>query len=535
MVEETQFDFIIVGGGSAGCVLASRLSESGRHRVLLLEAGGEGRSPWIHIPLGYGKHFTNPAVNWLYESEPHPATGNRTLPEPRGKVLGGSSSINGLVYVRGDRSDYDLWRQLGNLGWGYEDVLPYFRKSEDQVRGADAYHGVGGPLMVSDVVEPHPLCDAFIAAGEELGYRRNDDFNGARLDGFGYLQFNLRRGRRVSTATAYLKPARRRENLKVVTHAHVTRLLFDGTRAIGIAYEHRGKVRCAKATGEIILAGGAINSPQILQLSGIGPADHLSRFGVSVVVDRRDVGTNLQDHYNARLVYRCTKPITLNDVVGNPMRSLGTALRYLLSRKGFLTIGASSAAGFFSTDPAYVAPDIQAGMALFSTDKAGTGLHPFSGFSIIVRLLRPESRGEVMIASGDPLAAPIIRPNYLSATRDEDILVSGLLTMRQLAETEALKPYVAGEHLPGPDCVSEGDMREFVRHRGGTSYHPVGTCRMGNDTDAVVDERLCVNGVTGLRVADASIMPRIVSGNTNAPTIMIAEKASALILEDVQS
>jgi choline dehydrogenase len=534
LAEDEQFDFIIVGAGSAGCVLANRLTENGRHRVLLLEAGGEDRSPWIHIPLGYGKHFTNPAVNWLYESEPHPATGNRALPEPRGKVLGGSSSINGLVYVRGDRSDYDLWRQLGNPGWGYEDVLPYFRKSEDQARGADDFHGVGGPLTVSDVSEPHPLCDAFISAGEELGYRRNDDFNGASLDGFGYLQFNLCRGRRASAATAYLKPARRRQNLRVLTHAHATRVLFEGTRATGIAYEHQGVSCTAHTSGEVILAGGTINSPQLLQLSGIGPGDHLSRYGISVVADRRDVGSNLQDHYNARLVYRCTQPITLNDVLGNPFRSVGTGLRYLLSRKGFLTIGASSAAGFFTVDPSAVAPDIQAGMALFSTDKAGTRLHPFSGFSIIVRLLRPESRGEVMIENANPFAAPAIRPNFLSAARDEDLLVSGLLTMRQLGDTQALKPLVASEYLPGRDCVSEYDMREFVRHRGGTSYHPVGTCRMGDDPEAVVDPRLRVNGIEGLRVVDASIMPRIVSGNTNAPTIMIAEKASATILGDVR-
>ena len=534
MADEERFDFIIVGAGSAGCVLANRLTENGRYSVLLLEAGGKDSSPWIHVPLGYGKHFTNPDVNWLYESEPHPATGNRALPEPRGKVLGGSSSINGLVYVRGDLTDYDLWRQLGNAGWGFDDVLPYFRKAEDQQRGADSYHGVGGPLTVSDPTDRHPLCEAFIAAGEQCGYSRNDDFNGAQLEGFGYLQVNLKRGRRASAATAYLRPIRRRRNLQVTTHAHATRILFEGRRATSVEFMRNGKSTTANASREIILAGGAINSPQLLQLSGIGPAGHLRSHGIDSVADSPDVGANLQDHYNARLVYKSTQPITLNDVVGNPMRSVMTGLRYAFLRKGFLTIGASSAAGFFRMDPAAVAPDIQAGIALFSTDKAGTGLHPFSGFSIIVRLLRPESRGEVMIKNADPFDAPAIRPDYLSAPRDEDLLVGGLLAMRELSEMPALKPFVAAEYLPGPECRTEAEMRDFVRHRGGTSYHPVGTCRMGTDQTAVVDARLRVRGVEGLRVVDASIMPRIVSGNTNAPTIMIGEKASDMILEDAR-
>lgn len=534
MADTERFDFIIVGAGSAGCVLANRLTENGRHSVLLLEAGGKDSSPWIHIPLGYGKHFTNPDVNWLYESEPHPATGNRALPEPRGKVLGGSSSINGLVYVRGDHSDYDLWRQLGNPGWGFDDVLPYFRKAEDQQRGADVYHGVDGPLTVSDPTDKHPLCEAFIAAGAQRGYVRNDDFNGAQLEGFGYLQVNLKHGRRASAATAYLRPIRKRANLKITTHAHVTKIIFEGQRAAGVAFTRDGQSTIVTASREVILAGGAINSPQLLQLSGIGPAEHLHAHGIEVVADSPDVGANLQDHYNARLVYKSTQPNTLNDVVGNPVRSVMTGLRYAFLRKGFLTIGASSAAGFFRVDPASVAPDIQAGIALFSTDKAGTGLHPFSGFSIIVRLLRPESRGEVMIKNADPFAAPLIQPNYLSASRDEDLLVEGLLTMRELSEMPALKPFVASEYLPGPECRTETQMRDFVRHRGGTSYHPVGTCRMGSDDKAVVDSGLKVRGVDGLRVVDASIMPRIVSGNTNAPTIMIGEKAADLILEDVR-
>ncbi|MBT3930644.1 MAG: choline dehydrogenase [Rhodospirillaceae bacterium] len=532
MAEPAQYDFIVVGAGSAGCVLANRLSADGRHRVLLLEAGGRDTSPWIHVPLGYGKHFANPKVNWMYASEPHPASGNRAIPEPRGKVLGGSSSINGLVYVRGHRADYDVWRQMGNPGWGFDDVLPYFRKSEDQQRGDDPFHGVGGPLAVSDPTDRHALCDAFVTAAGECGYPANDDFNGPEQEGFGYLQFNLRRGRRASAATAYLKPARRRSNLTIETHAHVTRVLFEGTRATGVAYLRGGTACTAQARGEVILSGGAINSPQLLQLSGVGPPDLLRQHGIDVVHGLPGVGANLQDHYNARLVYRCSQPVTLNDVVGHPVRAVAEGLRYAFARRGFLTMGASYAAGFFRQDEASATPDIQVGLALFSTDRAGTKLHPFSGFSLIVRLLRPESRGEVEIESADPMGSPAIRPNYLDVSRDADLLVRGMQSARLIAAAPAMQAFADGEYLPGADCASDADMLDFVRARGGTSYHPVGTCRMGTGSDAVVDARLRVHGLERLRVVDASIMPQIVSGNTNAPTIMIGEKAADMILED---
>jgi len=526
------YDYIIVGAGSAGCVLANRLSASGRHRVLLLEAGGAGRSPWIHIPLGYGKHFTDPRVNWLYTNEPDAAVANRRIPQPRGKVLGVSSSINGLVYIRGQREDYDHWRQLGNEGWSFDDVLPYFRKSEDQQRGTDDYHGAGGPLAVSDRKTPHPLADAFIDAAAALGYPRTDDFNGPNHEGFGYLQLTSRNGLRSSTAVAFLRPARKRKNLHVVTRAHATRILFDGVRATGVEYVRNGKTVTAQAHGEVILSGGSINSPQLLQLSGVGPAQHLRDLGIDVVADRPGVGDNLQDHFNIRMVYRCRIPATLNDALNNPLRGALELARYAFRRDGFLAMGASVAAGFFRTDPAVATPDIQASMTLFSADKIGEKLHPFSGFSSIIRLLRPESRGTIMIKSADPFEPPAIRPNFLHRPRDGEVLVKGCHMVRQIINTPPLANLVEAEYLPGPEVASDADMLEFLRNSGATSFHPVSTCRMGGDDEAVVDPRLRVRGIEGLRVVDASIMPAIVSGNTNAPTIMIAEKAANMILED---
>ena len=526
------FDFIVVGAGSAGCVLANRLSESGKHTVLLLEAGGRDTSPWIHIPLGYGKHFSNPKVNWLYSNEPDPAVADRRIPNPRGKVLGGSSSINGLVYIRGQREDYDHWRQLGNEGWSFDDVLPYFRKSEDQERGESEYHGVGGPLGVSDSRTRHPLCDAFIESAVACGFKRTDDFNGPAHEGFGYMQLTARKGMRSSTAVAFLRPAEKRRNLTVVTDAHATRILFEGRRATGVEYAHGGQRVAAHARGEIILSGGAINSPQLLQLSGLGPAGHLRDIGVEVVADMPDVGRNLQDHFNIRMVYRCNRPITLNDAVRHPIRGVREVANFALRRRGFFAMGASVAAGFFKTDLALATPDIQVGITLFSAEKIGERLHPFPGISFIVRLLRPESHGTIMARSADPFEAPAIRPNFLHAPRDGEAIARGCQMSRKIATTGPLAEYVEAEHIPGDDVVSDAQMLEYLRHNGATSFHPVGTCRMGPDDRAVVDPRLRVRGIEGLRVADASIMPRIVSGNTNAPTIMIGEKASAMILED---
>jgi choline dehydrogenase len=532
MARKAEYDYIVVGAGSAGCVLANRLSASQQHRVLLLEAGGEDRDPWIHIPLGYGKHFGNPKVNWLYTSEADENSGNRRIAQPRGKVLGGTSSINGLVYIRGQREDYDHWRDLGNVGWGYADVLPYFRKAENNQRGADEYHGVGGPLCVSDPSGPHPLCEAFFDAAEECGYPRNPDFNGATQAGFGYIQVTLKKGRRNSTAVGYLRPARDRANLSIATGAHATRIVFSGKRAVGVEYLQNGARRMAFAQREVILAAGAFNSPQLLQLSGIGPAELLRKLGIAVRADMPGIGADLQDHYNGRLVLESTKRFTLNDVVHNYIRGAREGLRYLLFRKGFLTMGASYAAGFVSTDPQIERPDVQIGLVLFSADKFGDGLHRFPGFTILVRLLRPQSRGTVLLKSADPLEPPEIRPNYLATEKDRNVLVEGMKAAQAIVDSSAMRRYVKRAYDPPAVPGSDDEWREYVRTRGGISYHPVSTCRMGVGRDAVVDERLRVRGFDGLRVVDASIMPALISGNTNAPTIMIGEKGADMILQD---
>jgi choline dehydrogenase len=535
MNSPASYDFIVVGAGAAGCVLANRLTASGRHSVLLLEAGGEDSNPWIHIPLGYGKHFTNPAVNWLYSTEPQPGSANRRIPQPRGKVLGGSTSINGLLYIRGQHEDYDRWRDLGNAGWSYADVLPYFRKAEDQQRGPDEYHGTGGPLSVSDPTESHPLADAFLAAGEECGYPRNPDFNGATQEGFGYNQWTIRRGFRSSAATGYLRPARKRANLQIVTRAHATRILFEGRRASGVEYQRDGALASAKARVEVLVAGGSFNSPQLLQLSGVGPADLLKRHGIGVVHDLPGVGANLQDHCTGRMVYECTRPVTLNDVLGNWPKSVLAALRFAFLRKGFLAQGQSYATGFIRADPAAATPDIQTSVTVYSFDRPGDPLHKFPGFTLTARLLRPESRGSVTIRSNDPVAPPVIAPNYLTSEKDCAVLLAGVKANRRLAESAAMRPWVAREHDPGPACTSDTDLMEFLRTRGGIAYHPVGTCKMGADANAVVDERLRVRGLQGLRVIDASIMPTLVSGNTYAPTVMIGEKGADMVLEDARS
>ncbi|MGO8916604.1 MAG: GMC family oxidoreductase [Stellaceae bacterium] len=529
------FDYIIVGGGSAGCVLANRLSASGRHRVLLLEAGGEDRNPWIHIPIGYGKLFRNAKLNWLYESEPEPELDGRRIVQPRGKVLGGSSSINGLVYIRGQKEDFDHWRQLGNVGWSYEDVLPYFRLAEDQQRGADAFHGAGGPLAVSDQCEPHALCDAFIAAAEQAGFPRNDDFNGARQEGAGYFQTTSRRGRRCSAAVGYLRPARRRANLRVLTEAPSLRVLIEGGEAAGVAFSHQGETWRADASGEVILAAGAIATPPLLQLSGVGPGELLRRHGIAAVRDLPGVGENLQDHLQSRLVYRCTQPITLNDDIASPARSLGIGLRYALWRKGPLAISAGYAGGFFRSDPRLATPDVQAHFINFSTTKMGDKLHPFSGFTASICQLRPESRGFVRIKSADPTARPAIQLNYLAAEADRRTMVAGLKLLRRIMQAPALQPFIESEYEPGPACVGDEDLLRHIRARASTIYHPTCTCRMGEDARAVVDARLRVHGVGRLRAVDGSVMPSVVSGNTNAAIIMIAEKGAQMILEEAAS
>ena len=524
------FDYIIVGAGSAGCVLANRLTADSRHTVLLLEAGGEDRDIWLHIPLGYGKHFTNPEVNWLYQSEPEAECHGRRVIQPRGKVMGGSSSINGLMYVRGQAEDYDRWRQLGNVGWSHADVLPYFRKAEDQQRGADEWHGADGPLSVSDL-GALPICDAFIAAAEQCGYARNPDFNGARQEGFGYYQFTTRNGRRCSTAVGYLKPARRRPNLKIVSRALATRVLFEGRRATGVTYLQDGATHSARGA-EIILAGGAFNSPQLMQLSGLGPAPLLREHGIDVIADMPGVGAGLQDHFHARLVYRATQPVSANDLFTSKLRGFAAGLRYMLRRRGLLAMGAGYVGGFLRTNGAVATPDVQTHIMLFSADTIGGPLHSFSGVTCPVIVLRPESRGTVRIKSTDPREPPAIQPRYLSAAKDRDTTVAGIRALRRIMAAPAIAPFIEAEHEPGPACASDDDLLDYVRRRGSTVYHPTSTCRMGDDPNAVVDARLRVHGIERLRIVDASIMPALVSGNTNAPTIMIAEKGADMILQD---
>ncbi len=526
------FNYIVVGAGSAGCVLANRLTASGRYRVLLLEAGGTDRNIWIHIPLGYGKLFSNAKVNWLYTTEQEGELNNRKIIQPRGKVLGGSSSINGLLYVRGQPADFDHWRQLGNTGWAFDDVLPYFRRAEDQERGADALHGAGGPLAVSDVCEPHPLCEAFIEAAEQAGFPRNDDFNGPQQEGAGYFQLTARNGRRCSTAVGYLRQARRRPNLAIRCDALATRVLFSERRAIGVEYRQGGTTRIACADAEVIVAGGTFNSPQLLQLSGLGPGELLRAHGIEVIADIPGVGSDLQDHYQVRMQYRCTEPITMNDVINRWRQRYSAGLRYVLSRKGLLTIGAGYAGAFLRTRPDLMTPDVQIHVLIFSADTAGAALHPFSGFMTSVCQLRPESRGFVHIRSKDPNVPPAIQPRYLSSPHDRDTVVAGVTLMRQVMKQPALRRFIAEERAPGPNCSSDMDLLAFARDSGTTVYHPTSTCRMGSDPGAVVDERLRVRGFDGLRVIDASIMPTIVSGNTNAAAVMIGEKGADMVLQD---
>ncbi len=525
------FDYIVVGAGSAGCPVANRLSENPKHRVLLLEAGPKDRNIWIHIPIGYYRTMISP-LSWGYETEPDDGIAGRSLIWPRGKVLGGSSAINGLVYIRGQKQDYDHWRQLGNEGWGYDEVLPFFRMSEDQERGGDDYHGSGGPLKVSDIRDKREICDAFIAAAQEAGIRRNNDFNGAEQEGVGNFQTTSRNGRRCSAADGYLKPIRNRANLHVETGAMVLKLLFEGKRVAGIRYRQTGQEKTVTVTGEIVLAGGAINSPQLLQLSGVGPGEHLREHGIDVVQDSPGVGADLQDHYQARVLLELNKPISVNDDVNNPLRLMWTGLRYALFRRGPMTFSAGHVAVFTKVLPESATPDAQVHFIPFSATKPGGDLHPYSGVTASVCQLRPESRGEVMIRSSDPFEHPRITPNYLSSEYDRRIMIEGLKMVRRIAQAPAFAKYVAMEREPGAEATSDEALLAHAREKGSTIFHPTSTCRMGSDPLAVVDSRLRVHGIDGLRVADCSIMPKVVSGNTNAPAVMIGEKCAHMILED---
>ncbi len=527
------FDYVIVGAGSAGCVLANRLSEDPGVTVALIEAGGRDRNPWIHIPAGYYRNFSNPAVTWQYGSGPEPHLDGRVVTWPRGRVLGGSSAINGLLYVRGQTQDFNVWRQLGNVGWGWDDVLPYFKRAEDQERGADDLHGTGGPLGVSDVrLQRKELCDAFIEACAAAGIPRTVDFNGPGQEGAGYYQLTNRQGRRCSTAVGYLKPVRARRNLQIVTDALVHAVALDGRRATGIRCARNGRIETIAARREVILAAGALGSPQILQLSGIGPAPVLQAAGVPVRHDLPGVGANLQDHLQVRFVYHCKGRGSLNDVWHSPWLRLRAGLEYALTRRGILTIGAGVAGAFARSRPDVELPDVQFHFMPLSADRPGQGLHDFSGATLSVCQLRPESRGTLAIAGPDPAAHPRIVSNYLAAETDRRVLLDGMRLVRRVVGEPAFARHVLREHLPGPEAVTDAALMAYARGYATTVFHPCGTCRMGSDAKAVVDARLRVQGLAGLRVADASIMPTLTSGNTNAPTIMIGEKAADMIRED---
>jgi len=512
-----EFDYIVVGAGSAGCVLANRLSADPAARVLLLEAGPRDTDPWIHIPLGYGKLFNRRRVNWSYESEPEPNLGGRRIFTPRGKVLGGSSSINGLVYIRGQPEDFDAWEVPG---WSHLELLPYFRKSE-------------ASLGVSDL-ERHELGDAFIASARAIGIPANDDFNGERQEGAGYYRATTKNGRRSSTAVAYLRPAERRANLRVETEALATRVHFAGGRAAAVEYEQGGVRRRAQAAREILLCGGAFNSPQLLQLSGVGPRALLEAQGIPLVHESPEVGEGLQDHFYCRTFWRANKPVTLNDDMLSLWRKARIGLQYALFRRGPLTIAAGHAAAFVRTRPGLGRPDAQLYFINFSTARRGGVLHPWPGFTLSVSQLQVESRGSVRIQSPDARAAPAIRYNYLATENDRRVMIEGLKLIRRIAAAAPLAGYIVREEFPGPQASTDAELLEVVRQTGETVFHPTSTCRMGADARSVVDSRLRVRGLAGLRVVDASVMPAVVSGNTNAAVIAVAERAAELIREDAR-
>ena len=533
----SNFDYIVVGAGSAGAVLAARLSEDPNTRVLLLEAGPKDNSFWIHLPIGYGKTMWSTKYNWCFHTDPDPHMNGRRIYWPRGKTLGGSSSINGLIYIRGQHEDYDAWAAAGNHGWSANDVLPYFVKSERNQRGASAYHGGEGPLRVSDIGSKDPLIEAFISGAEEFGIPRTDDFNGAQQFGAGYYQLTTWKGWRWSTAKGYLKPARGRKNLVVETESHATQIIMDGTRAVGVRYRKGGaggQDREALAAREVLLSAGAIMSPQLLQLSGIGPAALLQKHGVPVVVDLPGVGENLQDHLQIRLTYESSQPTT-NDALNSLVGQAKLGWQWLTKRSGPLAVGINQGGCFMRALPnESVTPDIQFHVATLSADMAGGKVHPFSGFTLSVCQLRPESRGHIRIRSTNPFEPPEMQPNYLSTDLDRRTAVAAVRSARAIAASRAMAPRVIREVKPGPSAQTDEEILAFCREAGATIFHPSGTCAMGLDPQAgaVLDNRLRVHGVSGLRVIDCSAMPTLVSGNTNAPVVMMAEKAVDMILED---
>lgn len=537
------YDYIIVGAGSAGCVLANRLTQDGRTRVLLLEAGPKDTSIWLKVPAGTPRLYSHPTVNWRYYTAPEPGLNNRKVYCPRGKTLGGSSAINGLVYMRGAPQDYDGWAQMGNRGWSWADVLPYFKKSEKQERGADDYHGDKGELAVSSLRSPHPACQGFVAAGEAIGLPFNPDFNGAAQDGIGYVQYNIDRGVRHSAASAFLKPAARRPNLRIEVETHVERIVIRDRRARGIVYKVRGEAREAEAR-EVIVATGTLNTPQLLMLSGIGPADHLKAHGIEVVHDLPGVGQNLQDHIYAHYLAKTDAAFSINRLItgsNNKLQSwrvLPHVMEYAIKRTGLLTSAAAQVAAFVRSSPHVATPDLQIQFRPFSMIISKEGRfdaesHP--AVTASVAHLRPHSRGTVTLGSADPFASPVIQFNYLTQPEDARALIEGMRVIRRIFRAHLMVEHVVEEAVPGRHVESDDMMLAHLRAHAQAMYHPVGTCKMGSGPLAVVDDRLRIHGIEGLRVIDASVMPTIPSGNTNAPVIMLAEKGADMVRADARS